>query len=58
MTEATENWPAGLFAVLQNGDGTPEYYRPWRPGQELEDFIDEVAGIISPRDSRLSLSGF
>ena len=46
MTEASKDWPAGLFAVMQNGDGTPEYYRPWRPGQELQDFVDEVAGIV------------
>lgn len=43
--EPTPDWPAGLFAVMQNGDGTPEYYRPWQPQQELGEFINQVARI-------------
>ncbi|MGZ6004713.1 MAG: hypothetical protein ACXWLH_01035 [Candidatus Saccharimonadales bacterium] len=48
MSETTGNWPPGLFAVMQDGDGTPEYFRPWRYDQSLEEFIDEMA-LISVR---------
>lgn len=45
MTEATSQWPPGIFAVMQDDDGTPEYYRPWRPEQDLQDFLTETAAI-------------
>lgn len=55
----TPEWPAGLFAVMQDKDGTPEYYRPWEPQQELGEFINKiasiaVAGIVSPPHATFS----
>lgn len=47
-------WPPAQFAVLQDGDGTPSYYRPREAAEDLEQFIVRIAttavvGIIGSR---------
>lgn len=39
-------WPPTHLAVLQNGDGNPEYYRPRQAGESENKFIQRIAGIV------------
>lgn len=39
-------WPPAELAVLQNGDGTPSYYRPRESDESYGDFIERIAGIV------------
>jgi len=36
-------WPPTQFAVLQDGDGNPSYYRPREESEGLYAFIERIA---------------
>jgi len=39
-------WPPAQLAVLQNGDGSPSYYRPREANETLDTFIKRIAGTV------------
>lgn len=48
MTERNRDtqWPPAQFAVLQDGDGNPSYFRPREADEELDTFIDRIATTV------------
>jgi hypothetical protein len=49
MSEKTRNlqWPPAQFAVFQDGDDSPSYYRPREATEELDAFIERIAILWS-----------
>ncbi|HSX44716.1 MAG TPA: hypothetical protein VLF39_01210 [Candidatus Saccharimonadales bacterium] len=39
-------WPPAEFAVLQDGDGNPSYYRPREADEDLGTFIERIATTV------------
>lgn len=39
-------WPPAEFAVLQDGDGTPSYYRPREASEGFAEFIERIATTV------------
>ena len=42
-TYLEKQWPHEQFAVFQDGEGNPPYYRPREADESLESFIDRAA---------------
>lgn len=45
--QTIENWPPAYWAVLVDGNGMPNYYRPIEPGESTEAFIERIGRLVA-----------